>query len=47
MQQLGLCCSEAKFKLTLLSRIAGLSDPSMSFCAAEVKSSRPEIGRYS
>ena len=33
--------------LTRFSLIAGLSAPKMSFCAAEVKSARPAIGRYS
>lgn len=32
---------------TLFSFIAGLSAPRMSFWAAEVKSARPAIGRYS
>lgn len=27
--------------------MAGLSAPSINFCAAEVKSARPEMGRYS
>ena len=33
--------------LTRFSLIAGLSAPMMSFCAAEVKSASPGIGRYS
>lgn len=32
---------------TLFSLTAGLSAPSMSFCAAEVKSTRPAMGKYS
>ena len=35
------------WSFTLFSLIAGLSDPSISFCAAEVKSARPAMGRYS
>ncbi len=32
---------------TRLSLMAGLSAPSMSFWAADVKSAKPAIGRYS
>jgi hypothetical protein len=32
---------------TRFSRIAGLSAPTMSFCAAEVKSANPPMERYS
>ncbi len=35
------------YNVTLLSLMAGLSAPSMSFCAAEVNSTRPAMGRYS
>ena len=34
-------------QLTLFSLMAGLSAPSMSFWAADVKSTRPAMGRYS
>ena len=32
---------------TLFSFIAGLSGPRISFCAADVNSARPAMGRYS
>ena len=48
---LGLAVSgSAEFQVmgrTRFSFIAGLLDPSMTFWAAEVKSTRPAIGRYS
>ena len=38
---------KAKGAHTRFSLTAGLSAPSMSFCAAVVKSARPAMGRYS